>query len=270
MREIFLKIFGDHKADETSKISMFSYHHIIYLVLIFGAVALLTILFKNKNEEKKNNLIKAIAILVLITYLFDFFMQPFYNNGTIDVNGEIILDKFPFHICTVLSILIMYSRYGKYGNAIKTPIAVLAILAPLMWLIYPGTALNSSQAAFSYVVIQLFLYHGLVFIYGCLSLLLKDVKLDIKKIYKEALCIIGIALWATLGNLLYSTINSDYNWFFLKDPVFSFIPKAINPFVVIIIFFLSALTIYGIYYLVLSIRGKIKDNNCAFNEAINN
>lgn len=270
MREIFLKIFEDHKADETSKISMFSYHHIIYLVLIFGAVVLLTILFKNKNEEKKNNLIKAIAILVLITYLFDFFMQPFYNKGTIDVNGEIILDKFPFHICTVLSILIMYSRYGKYGNAIKTPIAVLAILAPLMWLIYPGTALNSSQAAFSYVVIQLFLYHGLVFIYGCLSLLLKDVKLDIKKIYKEALCIIGIALWATLGNLLYSTINSDYNWFFLKDPVFSFIPKAINPFVVIIIFFLSALTIYGIYYLVLSIRGKIKDNNCAFNEAINN
>lgn len=119
-----------------------------------------------------------------------------------------------------------------------------------MWLIFPGTALNSSQSAFSYEVIQLFLYHGIVFIYGCLSLTLNETHLEIKKVYKEAICIVGIALWATLGNLVYSCTSHDYNWFFLKDPVFSFIPKAINPFVVVVIFFLSSLVVYGVYYLV--------------------
>ena len=250
MREIFLKIFGEHPSNEVTKISMFSWHHIIYLVLIIGAIVALSLIYFSKSNARKERVMSIIAIITLATYLGDFFLQPFYNGGTIDVNGEMILDKLPFHICTVMCPLIIISRFTKIGKGIKTPIVTLSIVAPLMWLIFPGTALNSSQSAFSYEVIQLFLYHGIVFIYGCLSLTLNETHLEIKKVYKEAICIVGIALWATLGNLVYSCTSHDYNWFFLKDPVFSFIPKAINPFVVVVIFFLSSLVVYGVYYLV--------------------
>lgn len=250
MRELFLKIFGEHPYNDVTEISMFSWHHILYLVLIIGTVAALTVIFFKKENVEKERLLSIIAVAVLVTYIGDFFIQPFYNGGTMDVNGELILDKFPFHICTVLCPLIFFSRFFKAGKVIKTPVIVLSVLAPLMWLIFPGTALNSSQSAFSYEVIQLFLYHGLVFIYGMLALLLNVTILNIKKIYKEAICIVGIAVWATFGNFLYSCSDHDYNWFFLKDPVFSFIPRAINPFVVIVIFFLSALVVYGVYYLV--------------------
>lgn len=256
MRKLFLKIFGEHPATDVTKMTMFSWHHILYLILIIGTIVLLTILFNKKEQSKKEKLLKIISILVLVVYLGDFFIQPFYNGGTMDANGELILDKFPFHICTVLCILIIFSKYCSFAKPIKTPVVVLSIIAPLMWLIFPGTALNSSQSAFSYEVIQLFVYHGLVFIYGCLALLLKETALDIKKVYKEACCIVGIALWATLGNLLYSSTDHDYNWFFLKDPVFGFIPKTINPFVVIIIFYLSCLLVYGIYYLIKKIKNR--------------
>lgn len=250
MRELFLKIFSEHPANEFNGISMFSWTHILYLVIIVLTIVIITIIFRKKELSTKEKVINTIAVLVAVSYISDFFFQPFYNNGTFQDNGEIILDKFPFHICTALCPLILFSRFSKRGEIIKTPIAILSIVAPLMWLIYPGTALDTDQAAYSYEIMQLFVYHGLVFIYGCLTLLLHEIKLDIKRCYKEAFCTAGIAVWATIGNLLYSSENHDYNWFFLKDPVFGFIPTSINPFVVVIIIYLSCLVIYGVYYLV--------------------
>lgn len=256
MREFFLKLFADRPANEFNGISMFSWTHILYLVLIFGAIALITVLFRKKDLSVRIKILDIIAILIMVSYISDFFFQPFWHGGTLEANGEIVLDKFPFHICIVLCPLILFSRFSKIGDKIKTPFALLAIAAPLMWLIYPGTALDTDQSAFSYEVMQLFVYHGLVFIYGMLYLLLYEQKLDIKKCYKEAIAVVGIALWATLGNLIYSNENHDYNWFFLKEPVFGFIPKAINPFVVVIIVYLSCLLFYGIYYLVIYLYNK--------------
>lgn len=257
MRDLFLKLFGDRPANDFNKMYMFSWTHIFYLVVIIGIIVLLTILFKKKELEKKIKLLDIIAILIAVSYILDFFAQPFYHGGTSTSNGDIILDKFPFHICTVLCPLILYSRFSKHKDVIKTPFAILAIVAPLMWLIYPGTALNEDdKSSFCYRIVQLFSYHGLVFIYGCVYVLLQEQTLNIKKCYKELIAVVGIALWATLGNAIYSCEDSDYNWFFLKDPVFGFIPKQINAFVVVIIIYLSCLLIYGIYYLVLYLNKK--------------
>lgn len=258
MRDFAFQIFGDRPCNDVTKIYIFSWTHIFYLLLMIASVVVLTILFRKKSMETKVKVLDIIAILITVSYIGDFFAQPFYNNGTMLENGEIILDKFPFHICTILCPLILFSRYSKHKEKIKTPIAVLAIVAPLIWLIYPGTALNESdKSAFCYRIMQLFVYHGLVFIYGSVYVLLQEQKLDIKKCYKEAIFVLLIALWATLGNSLYSCEHS-YNWFFLKDPVFDFIPKSINPFVVIVIIYLSCLFIYGINYLVKYLYSKRK------------
>lgn len=257
MREFFIKLFGDHEANEFTEITMFSWHHILYLVLIVATVVALSIIFFKKEEETRKKVVDILAILLGVCYILDFFAQPFRDGANMDFNSEIILDKFPFHICIVLCPLILYSRFGKHGHIIKTPVALAASVAPLMWLIYPGTALDTDLSAFSYEVIQLFAYHGLVFIYGAVYLLLRQDKLNIKKCYKEAILVVGIALWATFGNTIYSTTNHDYNWFFLKDPVFGFIPEAINPYVVVVVIYLSCLLIYGIYYLVIYLHNKL-------------
>ncbi len=258
MREFFLELLGEKLANEHNGISMFSWTHILYLVLIVGIIVALSIIFFKKEESTKTKVLNILAILIAVSYISDFFFQPFWHNGTFEKNGELILDKFPFHICTVLCPLVLYSRFGKYGKGIKTPLSVLAVVAPLMWLIYPGTALDTDLAAYSYEIVQLFMYHGLVLIYGVCALTLNESKLNIKKCYKEALCVLGITLWGALGNSLYSCENHGYNWFFLKDPVFGFIPESVNPFVVPIVVFLSCLVIYGVYYLVIFLYNKFQ------------
>lgn len=252
MRELFLKIFTEIPADENNGISMFSWSHILYLVAILGVIALaiVEVYCIKKEESRRTKILDIVAILVAVSYISDFFFQPFWHGGTLLENGEIILDKFPFHICIVLCPLILFSRFSKHGQKMKSAVSVVAVVAPLMWLIYPGTALDTDQAFFSYEIFQLFAYHGLVFIYGTLCLAFNESKLNIKKCYEEAILLGGISLWATFGNILYSCEEHDYNWFFLKDPVFGFIPESINPYVVIVVFYLSCLVIYGVYYLV--------------------
>lgn len=256
MRELFIKIFGEKPANEFTELSMFSWTHILYMVLIFGTVVAITYFFRKKELSVRKKVLDIVAILVGVCYILDFFLQPIYDGGTLTENANIILDKFPFHICIVLCPLILFSRFSKHGHKIQKSVSLLASLAPLMWIIYPGTALDADQSAFSYVVIQLFAYHGLVFIFGSLCLLLNVTKLDIKKCYEEAIWLIAIALWATFGNVLYSTESHSYNWFFLKNPVFDFIPKSINPIVVLVVFYLSSLLIYGIYYFVMYLNNE--------------
>ncbi len=262
MRELFLKIFGHKPENDFNKIEMFSWTHILYVFVILLIIAAVAILYYKKVLKDKNKILNVAAIIIALLYLGDFFVQPLYNGGTLDNNGNMIIDKFPFHICTVLCPLILFSRYTKIGNKFKTSFALLACTGPLMWLIYPGTALDADQSAFSYVVFQLFAYHGAVFGYGCLYVVLEEEKLSIKKCYKEALCTLFVALWATFGNALYSTTNSGYNWFFLKDPVFGFIPDSINPFLVIVIIYLTTVVVYGIYYFVKMILNKNKSLRC--------
>ena len=257
MRELFLKLFGNHEANEFTEISMFSWHHILYLVLTVGIVVALSIIFFKKSVETRKKVVDILGILIAVSYIADFFLQPLRGDGSMLTNGEIILDKFPFHICIVLCPLILYSRFGKYGKPLKTPVAIASSVAPLMWLIYPGTALDTDLSAFSYEIVQLFTYHGLVLIYGCVYIILRDDQLDIKKCYKEAILVLGITLWAIFGNELYSVEDHGYNWFFLVDPVFDFIPDAINPVVVPVIIYLSCLVVYGVYYLVIYLHNKL-------------
>lgn len=259
MRKFFVDLLNGPKATENNGISMFSWAHILYLVLIIGCIVALSIIFIKKKQTTKTLVVDIVAILVAVAYFGDFFLQPFYDGGTLTENADIILDKFPFHICTVLCPLILISRFSKYCKILKTPVAVLCCVAPLMWLVYPGTALDTDLAFYSYVIFQLFSYHGLVFIYGMVYLLLNEDKLEIKKCYKEAILVLCITLWAAFGNAIYSEVDGHgYNWFFIVDPVFGFIPDAINPFVVPTIIYLSSLIVYGVYYLVMYFINKNK------------
>lgn len=251
MREIFLKFFEDKPANEFTEISLYSLNHIFYIVAIFFIVAMIAVKYFNKEDSKKEKVLNIVAILILVSYISDFFFHPFFNGGTMNENGNIILDKFPFHVCTVLCPLIIICRYSKHKKAIQTPISVLASVVPFMWIVFPGSALDTDKSAFSYEIMQLFVYHGLVFAYGFLSIVLKESKLEIRKCYKEAILVVCVSLWATLGNSLYSSSNEHYNWFFLEYPVFNFIPDAINPFVVIIFVYTGCMAVYGIYYLVI-------------------
>ena len=103
-------------------------------------------------------------------------------------------------------------------------------------------------------------YHGTLMAWGILNLAFGTVKPNIGKCYQSAVLLVGITLWAKLGNLLF-----EHNWFFLEEDAFyiglvenGVIPKwllmVINP----IVFFLAVLALYGVYYAVMRLKGREK------------
>lgn len=236
MHEFLKWVFDKEKWPEIT-IDLFDFWHILYYVIIIGLTICMAFYSYKKDRKFKSKMLDVYAFALTGTYIADFFIMPLYM-------GEIDIDKLPFHICTLLCPLIMLSRYVPSLKKFKTPIAVFAIVGPLMYLTYPGSALGDISP-FVYKVVQTFVYHGLVFAYGVLSITTGEVKLEFKKIYHELIGLILIIMWSGLGILTYV----DYDWFFLKGSTFPFIqPSWLMPLVVLACVFAMCAIIHLIFF----------------------
>lgn len=242
----FLSNFLSDKDNGILTFEAFSLCHILYLLLIFGVIALVLYLFKNKTIESKHKLINFTVILALILYIVDFFLMPF-SYGYIDI------DKLPFHICTLMSIMCVLSRHTKVLSKFKTSFTLMGLVGALMYLTYPAGVAEAD--GYSYRIVQTVLYHGLMIAQGVFSIAYNDLDLNWKSIKYDLFAILGLTLWAMLGNTLYSgelkeTCNCvegctniitiyehDFNWFFVKHDPLYIIPDDIDiyfaPFIMI-------------------------------------
>lgn len=245
MQDFLIKFFDDDKWSNGPSIELFGLWHILYVVLIIGLTIFVACKTFKKSREVKDKVLGIYAGLILFVYIADFFIMPFYVGGL----GS-VLDKLPFHICTLMGVLIMLSRYVKVLKPIKKVVAVLSVVSSLMYMTYPGSAIGDISP-FVYKVIQTFVFHGLVFGYGVLSITTGDVKLGFKKIYEEAIALVFIMCWANFGNTAYraleSTGGSTYDWFFITGSTFPFIPAKVMPLVVIICIFAMCAIIQFIF-----------------------
>ena len=246
MKEFFANLFSEHNS--TNKIGLFDEWHFLYLFIIFGGAALLSIIFHNKSNHAKTKLLRIMACLTIGFYVADFFIMPLSDS----YNG-ISIDKLPFHICTFMSICATFAQFSRKFKRIKPAIVSLSIASSLMWMCYPGSALGG-QPPFCYIIFQTFMFHGLLFTWGVLNLSLGVVKLEIKKIWMEFCGILIILVWSMFGNAIYN----NQNWFFTKHSIFEFIPDNIMPPVVVFCVFGTCLVIYGAYYLALSLANHAK------------
>lgn len=241
MREFFVKLFSTYESN--LEISLFSIWHVLFVVIIIGAAIGLAFYLKNKNDEFKTKTLNVICIIAISLYIADFFIMPLYRSSGVDV------DKFPFHFCTLTSILMCFVQFSKKFAKLREPVTMLAVVAPLMYLVYPGSAIGDITP-FCYKVLQTFIYHGVVFTWGFLSITTKQTEIDIKRSYKSLILICAIIIWAAFGNALYSSEDHHYDWCFITGSTFPFIPKPLMPIVVAVCVFGMVLIIYGLYYAV--------------------
>ncbi len=112
-------------------------------------------------------------------------------------------------------------------------------------------------------VIQTFVYHGLMFAWGFLSVSLKAVSFNFREIWKEAVGIVILIAWAFLGNYAYGGIpeGHHYDWFFITGSTFPFIPPWLMPFVVFAAVYGMCVLIYLIDYVVKRIAQKKGEKN---------
>lgn len=233
MREFFVKLFS--KGSSEIEITLFSGWHIGYVLLIVGLTIGAAFALNNKSEKAKTMTTNILAIAVIGLYIADFFIMPL-THGNAGLQGEISIDKLPFHICTLVGVFVPFAQFCKKFAPVKDVIACFAIVAPLMYITYPGTALGELQP-WCYKVVQTFLFHGVEFAWGALVVSTKAVNLDFKKIWKEAVGTVIIIVWAFFGNYLFTNPEHHYDWFFVTGSTFPFIPAWLMPFVVFAAFF---------------------------------
>ena len=201
---------------------------------------------RNQETEKKVKALRFLAYALVFSYLSDFFVHEF-------VYGGLKTDKLPFHICTVLCPLVAIAQFNRKGDKIKEPVAILAVLAPMMYLCYPASIGDGEP--WCYQAVQTMFFHGVLMAWGILNIALGVVKPDIKKAWKSGVLLIGITLWAKFGNIL-----MEHNWFFLEEDAFyiglvanGIIPKWVLMIANPVVFFLAVLAVYGVCY---AVRGK--------------
>ena len=256
MREFAIWLFSD---DKPLNIDLFNFWHILYAVIIIGLTILLGVYLSKKDEKVQNRALSIIAFAVAFLYLSDFFIQPLMH-GDAAVQGEMNIDKLPFHICTLLCPLVNFVQFNKccekFIKVIREPVAIMAIVGPLMYICYPSGAVGDISPI-CYKMLQTFTYHGLVFAWGFNMIATKKVIPSIKRSWKTLVALGCVALWASLGNALYINPEKHYDWFFLTGSSFDFIPAKLMPVVVIGSIFCVSLMVYGVYYAVMAVKKKI-------------
>lgn len=240
MRDFLIRILGWRiNAGGGVSIELFSIWHFLYIALIAGGIIGLAFYLKGKSEEKKVKALRILAISALLLYIVDFMLQPFVtSSNTLDI------DKLPFHICTLMSIVAVFAQFSN-KQWFKETACVLAMAGCMMYLVYPGSALGGISP-WCYKVMQTMIYHGVLLAWGVISLTTGQVKLHFNKIWQPFVGILCITLWAGLGNFCYNGGSHHYDWFFITGSTFPFIPKFLMPFAVIV-------SVYGVvacYYLI--------------------
>lgn len=245
MKDFFAWLFSEKTS--SLKIGLFDQWHFLYLFIIFGGTLLLALLFRNKEEFKKEKVLRIFAYLTFGLYVADFFIMPLS-----DSYSGISVYKLPFNICTMMAVFVPFVQFNKRFKPIKSVVVVLSVASSLMWMCYPGSALGG-QPPFCYLIFQTFMYHGLLFCWAALNLAYGEVKLDIRKIWKDFIGILVILVWAAFGNTVY---DGNHNWFFIEKSIFPFLKDEIMPFAVVGAVFAVCLVIYGIYYALGSLTKK--------------
>ena len=244
MKEFFAWLFSQNNSDLT--IGLYDPWHFLYLFIVFGGTLALA-LVGCKFPRQKTRLQNLMAYLTVGLYVLDFFIMPLS-----DSYDGISAYKLPFNICTIMAVMVPFVQFNPKFAKLKQPVVILSVASSLMWMCYPGTALGG-QPPFCYVVFQTFMYHGFLFCWGVLNLAYGDVVCDIRKIWKEFVGILTILVWASFGNAVY---DRGYNWFFIEESIFPFLPDEIMPVAVIVSVFGVCLAIYGIYYGVKAVLAK--------------
>ena len=242
MYEFLGNLLKDHKDDIIFQ--CFGIWHLLFMGIIFAGIIGLVIWLKNKSQEIRDKAINTSISCAFGLYILDFFLMPF-------AYGEIDLEKLPFHICTVSCVLCFLSRHNKFFEKYKLQFALLGLIGNLIYVIYPAGVGWYQVAPYSYRVIQTLLYHGVMTCYGILTLAYDNVRLEWKKCYKELIVIVGITLWALLGNALYNSEAHVFNWFFVVQDPFYILPADIAPFVMpfvmIVTIFVADMLVYLCY-----------------------
>ncbi len=254
MRELLFKLLEQSHFHTGIRVTPYNMPHLVYLALIFGTLAFLYFRFRDRSEAEREKCLRGLVYALMFSYLSDFFVQQFVYGGMTE-------EKLPFHVCIVTAVLMPVAQFNRKGYKIMEPVAILAVLSPMMYLVFPASV--GEGEPWCYQTVQVMFFHGVQLMWGLLTLLFGVVRPEFKSCWKPGVLLVGITLWAKLGNLMY-----DRNFFFLEEDAFfiglvemgvlqKWMLMVINP----TVYFLAVLLVYGVCHALRTHHG-VKVKKC--------
>ncbi len=243
MYDFLHDLLSDKKGGEV--FSLFGAWHFFYIALTILSVITILFALKGKEKQVKKKVSSLLICIAFGLYVADFFLMPL-------AYGEIDIEKLPFHACTAMCVMCFLSCCIKCLEKYRESFVLLGFLSNVIYLIYPAGVMWHAVHPLSYRVVQTLIFHSVMSVYGLITLVYEHDNIDIKKWYRGLLVIVGMTLWALLGNYAYNGESDGYshffNWFFVvRDPFYA-IPEAVAPFVMpilnIVLFFAVEMLLY--------------------------
>ena len=253
MYKILNNMLSDKKGGEIFR--CFGAWHFIYIALAAAAFVVIFLLLKSKDRSAKDKVMLTLINISFGLYILDFFLMPF-------AYGEIDIEKLPFHICTAMCVACFLSNHIERLKPLRVHFALLGFISNLVYLIYPAGVMWHATHPLSYRVVQTLIFHGIMTVYGLLTLVYDGKDLSFKTCYRDLAIISGMTAWALLGNILYNGEAGEYshffNWFFvIRDP-FYILPASIAPFIMPLV---NIGLFFGVEMLIYLIIKKTKREN---------
>lgn len=224
----------------------FGVWHLLYLAVFFTIIALLLLRLRKKSPDTQRRAADTAITVSFALYIADFFLMPFAY-GTID------LEKLPFHACTAMCVMCYIAHRQPKIESLRLPLAMLALASNFIYVVYPAGVGWQQIHPLSYRVIQTLVYHASMTTYGVLFLAFSGQRPNRKTCIRTLPVIVGMTLWAMLGNWLYNGTADGYdhffNWFFVVRDPFYLLPAHIAPYlmplIMIAVMFTAVLLIYA-------------------------
>ena len=217
-------------ADKTGGeiFDLFGPWHFFYIVLTLVTVLSTLWILKNRRAEARHKARRVFACIAFGMYIADFFLMPL-------AFGVIYIEKLPFHACTTMCVLCLFSEYVSFLKKYRLSFVLLGTISNLIYLVYPAGVMWYAVHPLSYRVIQTLLFHSVMVVYGTLTLVLERNQIDLKRWRYDLAVLVGLTLWALLGNYAYNGESEGYsnffNWFFVVRDPFNMFPENIAPFI---------------------------------------
>lgn len=187
--------------------SWFQYLSVIFIIVFTTIVYKY---FKNSSQQKIDRSLFITAIIMIILEIYKQVIFSYQNDWKYQWYA------FPFQFCSVPMYLMLISSLSKNKNvkkAINLFLQTFSLFAGLAVMAYPETIFVTTIG----INIQTVIHHGSMVVIG-FSLLLNNVKLNLKDFYKAVIVFIIILFLAISLNYLYNLFINDgtFNMFFLN------------------------------------------------------
>ena len=247
MYTFFHGLLADKKGGEI--FVLFGFWHFFYIALTVAVITAVMLFWRGKDRAVKEKIGKCFIYAAFALYMADFFLMPL-------AYGEIDMEKLPFHSCTAMCVLCFLSYHNRFLEKLRPSLALLGFVSNFVYLIYPAGVMWHGVHPLCYRVVQALCFHGIMSVYGLLMLIYgpKETRCG-----RDLAVVVGMTLWAMVGNYVYNGQAGDYdhffNWFFVVRDPFYILPEHIAPFVMPV---LNVAVFFGVEMVVRWLVGKIR------------